>query len=269
MPELCRQWLCRSWTHSMPRLCPRGLGGTYSSGMGLTPAPPSRSHRPHRCPHGHHSLRKKAAANTKGYFCNYLVRSSVQPAHLWLFRQGFKVTPRYRAQGQAQLTLQHDPTPWISWQPLQQAGGPPSQGRHRPCCVVSSTGTARDCPGAGGFQARIKTSSLTHAVNNKELAKPGELDHSVPPITHWWGFCNHFACWPQHCPLLSNSGHKTPDLESSAESAAQCCKLEHPRLPRGLLQTHSQHAHTRSCLPEGSRQETQTCRDTNSCSRLP
>lgn len=29
--------------------------------------------------------------------------------------------------------------------------------------------------------------------------------------THWRGFCNHFACWPQHCPFLTNSGHKTPE----------------------------------------------------------
>lgn len=66
---------------------------------------------------------KKAAANMKRYFCNCLVRSSVQPAHLWLLGQGFKVSPRYGARGQAQLPLQHDPIPWTSWQPLATGRG--------------------------------------------------------------------------------------------------------------------------------------------------
>lgn len=89
--------------------------------------------------------------------------------------------------------------------------GTTKQERQGPCCAASTTGAAGDCPRAGGFQARIKTSSLTHAVNKRELAKPGELDHFVPPIRHRCGFSDHFARWPQHCPFLSNSGHKTPD----------------------------------------------------------
>lgn len=167
-------------------------------------------------------------------------------------RVGFQSQPQIREPGTTQLPPQHNPTLWSSWQPLQQARqGLPTQEGPGPYCA-----------------SRIKTSSLTHAVNNREFAKPGELDYFVPLIPTSGGSVIIL-------PTDLSTAHFYPTLDTrhQAEVSGRVCsttlQLGHPCTSWGLLQTQSQHTHTELCLLQGSTQETQTCRDTNSCSSLP
>lgn len=169
----------------------------------------------------------------KGHFCNCLVRSSVRPAHLWLLRQGFKVSPRYGAQGQAQLTLQHNPTPWTSWQPLQQAGGPPSQEGQGPCCELSSTGTAGGCPGAGGFQARVKTSSQlrTQDTRPRSAVEPAAQRRSWDTHAHPGDSCKCPGSTHTHsftCSRAPGRGDKPAETATAAPGSCEQGKMKKP-----------------------------------------
>ena len=211
---------------------------------------------------------KNVAANTKGHFCNCLVGSSVRPAHLWLLGQGFKVSPRYRAQGQAQLPLQHDATPWTSWQPLQQAGGPPSQEGQGPCCTLSSTGVVGE----------VAQEPVASRLGLKPAPQPMlSITENLPNLASWTILCHRytrvgvlrsFCLLASALPVFIQLWTQDTRPRSAAESAAQRCSWDtHAHPGDSCKRTAS--THTRLRLLEGSTQETQTCRDTNSCSRLP